>query len=105
MPQRGFKLLTRELWVQNDQRCNRGRAQPRMGCSPLSYTCFPEQVHTPSRDTALQDGCPEVLPAIRGFPQTQGLGGCWCQQDEGRSMSSGDGDLKGLEQSEHPPLT
>lgn len=27
-------LLTKELWMQNDQGCKGGKAQPRMDCSP-----------------------------------------------------------------------
>lgn len=54
----GFMLLTEELGMQNDQRCNRGKAQPGMGCSSPSHRCFPVQVHTPPMDDAhLADGC------------------------------------------------
>lgn len=54
----GFMLLTEELWMQNDQRCNRGKAQSGMGCNSPSHRCFPEQVHTPpTGDARLGDGC------------------------------------------------
>lgn len=44
---RGFMLLTKELWMQNDQGCNGGKAQPEMDCSPPSHRSFPEQVCAP----------------------------------------------------------
>lgn len=44
---RGFMLLTKELWMQNDQGRNGGKAQPEMDCSPPSHRSFPEQVCAP----------------------------------------------------------
>lgn len=40
-------LLTKELWMQNDQGRNGGKAQPGMDCSPLSHRSFPQQVCAP----------------------------------------------------------
>lgn len=40
-------LLTKELWMQNDQGRNGGKAQPGMDCSPLSHRSFPEQACAP----------------------------------------------------------
>lgn len=40
-------LLTKELWMQNDQGRNGGKAQPEMDCSPPSHRSFPEQVCAP----------------------------------------------------------
>lgn len=40
-------LLTKELWMQNDQGCNGGKAQPRMDCSPPLHRSFPEHVCAP----------------------------------------------------------
>lgn len=67
-------LLTRELWMQNDQGCNGGKAQLRMDCSALSHRSFPEQVHIPHNGVTQPKGCISVLPAIRGYPSRPGTG-------------------------------